>query len=67
MAEAAKKVEQGEGAESKDKLRVDKYADGQILCLKFSGTVDEDFDGKRLAASSKAKTLLLDLAEISAG
>jgi len=62
MAEAAQKVDQA--AEGEQKLRVDKYADGSILCLKFSGTIDEDFDGKKLAASTKAKTLLLDLGDI---
>jgi anti-anti-sigma regulatory factor len=43
------------------KLKIDKFADGQIVCLKFAGTVDEDFDGKKLAATVKAQTLVLDL------
>ncbi|MBT8493932.1 MAG: STAS domain-containing protein [Deltaproteobacteria bacterium] len=63
---AAQQAEQdGKGNESQEKLRIDKYADGSILCLKFCGTIDEDFDGKKLASTAKAKTLLLDLGEVN--
>ena len=68
--EAAQKVE-NEGAKAdapkdgvEEKLKVDKFADGGILCLKFTGTIDEDFDGKRLSGQSKAKTLLLDMGAV---
>ena len=43
------------------KLTVDKFADGDIACLRFGGSVDESFEGKKLAASVKAATLILDL------
>jgi anti-anti-sigma regulatory factor len=43
------------------KLTVDKFADGDIACLRFAGTIDESFEGKKLAASVKAATLVLDL------
>jgi hypothetical protein len=46
------------------KLSIDKFADGGIVCLKMSGTIDESFEGKKLAATVKARTLILDLADI---
>lgn len=45
-------------------LSIDKFIEGGITCLRFQGTVDESFDGKRLAASIKANTLILDLGGI---
>ena len=32
------------------KLSIDKFADGGIVCLKLAGTIDESFEGKKLAA-----------------
>jgi ABC-type transporter Mla MlaB component len=61
--EAAPQQAGGEGQEQQ-KLKIDKFADGGIVCLKFAGSVDEDFDGKKLAATVKAQTLVLDLADI---
>ncbi len=52
---------EGQGTQ---KLAIDKFADGSIMCLKFAGAIDEDFDGKKIAGSVKAKTLILDLADI---
>lgn len=52
------------GAQDSQKLTIDKFADGAIMCLKFSGTIDEDFHGKQIAATVKARTLILDLADI---
>ncbi len=46
------------------KLKIDKFADSGIMCLKFEGAIDEDFEGKKLAATVKAKTLVLDLGGI---
>jgi len=46
------------------KLQIDKFADGGIVCLKLSGTVDESFEGKKLADGLKAATLILDLGDI---
>src|SRR4051812_1600140 len=46
------------------KIAIDKFADGGIVCLRFSGTIDESFEGKKLAATIKAKTLILDLNDI---
>ena len=60
--EAAQQAVAG-GAEPK--LKIDKFAEGGVTCLKFSGTVDEQFDGKKLAATLKGGTLVLDLAGIS--
>ncbi len=48
----------------KPKLRIDKFSDGGITCLKLAGTIDEQFEGKKIAAGVKGGTLLLDLAEI---
>jgi anti-anti-sigma regulatory factor len=48
------------GAEGQ-KLSIEKFADGQIACLKFAGTIDESFEGKKLGASVTGDTLVLDL------
>jgi anti-anti-sigma regulatory factor len=55
-------VPAGQGAAPK--LSIDKFADGGIVCLKLAGTIDESFEGKKLAATVKAQTLILDLADI---
>jgi anti-anti-sigma regulatory factor len=51
------------GAEPK--LKIDKFAEGAVMCLKFGGTIDEQFDGKKLAGTVKGGTLVLDLAGIT--
>ncbi|MCX5742530.1 MAG: hypothetical protein NT062_08545 [Proteobacteria bacterium] len=43
------------------KLLVERFADGGIACLKFTGMIDESFDGKQLGASIACETLVLDL------
>ena len=43
------------------KLTIEKFADGPISCLKFVGTIDESFDGKKIAKSVTADWLILDL------
>lgn len=43
------------------KLKLEKFADGGIVCLSFAGTIDEGFEGKKLAAAIKCETLLIDL------
>ncbi|MBI5478521.1 MAG: hypothetical protein HY906_06695, partial [Deltaproteobacteria bacterium] len=47
------------------KLAIEKFADGAITCLKFSGTIDEQFSGKAVAATVKPGTLILDLADVT--
>src|SRR6185503_20719350 len=46
------------------KISIDKYSDGGIVCLKFGGTIDESFEGKKLASTVKAKTLIFDAADV---
>jgi anti-anti-sigma regulatory factor len=43
------------------KLMVEKFADGTIACLKFTGTIDENFEGKKLGGTASGDTLVLDL------
>lgn len=47
------------------KLSIEKFADGNIACLKFVGTIDESFEGAKLGrsitASGQVTTLVLDL------
>jgi len=43
------------------KLTIEKFADGSIACLKFNGTIDESFEGKKLGATAAGDTLVLDL------
>ena len=42
------------------KLSIEKFADGGIACLKFTGTIDEGFDGKKIARTISCDTLILD-------
>ena len=46
---------------SPPKLSIEKFADGGITCLKFSGTIDEAFEGKKIARTLECETLVLDL------
>ncbi|MCE9580661.1 MAG: hypothetical protein K8W52_46500, partial [Deltaproteobacteria bacterium] len=64
MDAAAQQQPSAAPAGAPPKLAIDKFADGGIVCLKFAGTIDESFEGKKLAATLKAETLVLDLAEI---
>ena len=48
----------------KPKLRLDKTSDGGITLVKLSGTIDEQFEGKKIASGIKGGTLILELAEI---
>lgn len=48
-------------ADGAPKLSVEKFADGGIACLKFTGTIDEGFEGKKLGATAGCDTLVLDL------
>lgn len=45
-------------------LSIDKFIEGSITCLRFQGTIDESFDGKRLASTVKASTLILDMGQV---
>lgn len=45
-------------------LSIDKFIEGSITCLRFQGTIDESFDGKRLASTVKAQTLILDMGAV---
>ncbi len=45
------------------KLKVAKIVEGDIQCLRFIGTIDEDFNGADLAEGVKG-TLILDLGEV---
>ncbi|MBA3464533.1 MAG: hypothetical protein H0T46_31670 [Deltaproteobacteria bacterium] len=47
------------GAEQK--LTIEKFADGAIACLRFAGTIDESFEGKKLGGTAAGDTLVLDL------
>src|SRR5439155_17058369 len=49
---------------SKPKLRLDKQSDGGITLLKLAGTIDEQFEGKKIASGIKGGTLILELGEI---
>lgn len=51
----------GDNAAAAPKLQIEKYADGGIACLKFSGMIDESFEGKKIAKSIQCETLVLDL------
>jgi anti-anti-sigma regulatory factor len=48
----------------KPKLRLDKISDGGITLVKLAGTIDEQFEGKKIAGGIKGGTLILELGEI---
>jgi hypothetical protein len=52
------------GAPPAPKLSIERFADGELVCLKLAGTIDESFDGKRVAESVRSTTLILDLGDI---
>jgi anti-anti-sigma regulatory factor len=45
-------------------LNVEKLRDGDVVCLRLSGGIDESFEGKKLAESLSAKALILELSEV---
>ena len=49
---------------SAQKLSIEKFADGGIACLKFSGTIDEAFEGKKLGAQVAGDVLVVDLGAV---
>ncbi|HSD86316.1 MAG TPA: hypothetical protein VLB44_02335, partial [Kofleriaceae bacterium] len=51
----------GSDAPAAPKLTIEKFADGGIACLKFNGTIDESFEGKKIGRSIQADQLVLDL------
>jgi anti-anti-sigma regulatory factor len=55
---------QGAARAPEPTLNIDRLVEGDITCLRFAGIINETFDGKRLAASIKAKTLVLDFGEV---
>jgi anti-anti-sigma regulatory factor len=50
--------------ENRGKLAIEKFSEGTITCLRFKGTIDEKFEGKKLAGTIKAKKLVLDLGQV---
>jgi anti-anti-sigma regulatory factor len=46
------------------KLVIEKFADGGVACIKFAGTIDESFEGKKLGMTVAADTLVLDLGAV---
>jgi ABC-type transporter Mla MlaB component len=43
------------------KLTIEKFADGGIACLRFAGTIDEAFEGKKLGLTATGDVLVIDL------
>jgi hypothetical protein len=50
--------------QSHNKLSIEKFADGGLSCLKFAGTIDESFEGKKLGASTAGDVLVVDLGAV---
>jgi hypothetical protein len=48
----------------KPTLEIEKFSEAAITCLKCRGTINEQLDGKHLAGTVKAKTLVLDLSGV---
>ncbi|HEU0037139.1 MAG TPA: hypothetical protein VFQ53_41300 [Kofleriaceae bacterium] len=46
------------------KLKIEKFADAGIACLKFSGTIDEAFEGKKLGQTATGDVLVIDLGNV---
>jgi anti-anti-sigma regulatory factor len=45
-------------------LRIEKIVDGDVVCLKLEGAIDERFDGKKVAEGVTARALVLELSEV---
>jgi len=43
---------------SAHKLQVDKFAEGDVVCLRFTGVLDEDFDRHTIPTSNRRATVL---------
>jgi anti-anti-sigma regulatory factor len=52
------------GGAAEAALTIDRIVEGQITCLRMSGIINESFDGKRVASTIKAQTLVLELGEV---
>lgn len=48
-----------------EKLSVERISEGDIVCVRFAGVMDESFEGKRLGTSLRAKVVVLDLGKVS--
>jgi anti-anti-sigma regulatory factor len=46
-------------------LTIEKLSEGQMACLKFRGSIDETFEGKKLSATVRAQTLVIDLGSVT--
>jgi anti-anti-sigma regulatory factor len=46
------------------KLVIEKFADGGVACLRFIGTIDESFEGKKLGATAAGDVLVIDLGAV---
>jgi anti-anti-sigma regulatory factor len=46
------------------KLVIEKFADAAIACLRFIGTIDEAFEGKKLGATVAGDVLVIDLGAV---
>jgi anti-anti-sigma regulatory factor len=55
---------QTQAADVAKRLEVEKISEGPITCLRFRGTINEQFEGKKLGGSLRAKMLILDLSEV---
>lgn len=57
-------TQQQPAAGASGNLSIDTFIEGSITCLRFQGTIDESFDGRRLASGLKATTLILDMGAV---
>lgn len=46
------------------RIEIEKVSDGPITCLKLRGTINEQFEGKKLGSTVRAKVLVLDLSDV---
>jgi anti-anti-sigma regulatory factor len=51
-------------APGQPKLMIEKFADAGIACLKFIGTIDETFEGKKLGQTATGDVLVIDLGNV---
>ena len=57
-------AQQQSAAAQSGNLSIETFIEGSITCLRFQGTIDESFDGKRLASGIRATTLILDMGAV---
>lgn len=62
--ESPTKIVSGSAKSAPEKLRLEKFADQEITCLRVIGGIDESFEGKKHAAGIKTPVVVLEMSGV---